>query len=348
MNNAKSYDLLLLLKRFIKASETGKRKQSNGKKITKGTIQNYYFLLQQLEQFTITEATELRLPELKRSGKRQVKANYKYWQQFYVRFTAFLYKKKLSDNYVGMLIKILRCFFNYLETEKQIYTGNSQKKFIVPKEEIPIVVISPSQLQELIHTEEDRLSDKGLLLIKDIFVFGCTVALRVSDLLTLNAYNIEDRGEGKIYLVVQSKKTNTLTRVKLPAYCIDIINRYRHHKRKTIFPLISNGHLNRKLKILFEQLGYTAPYMKYRLQQGSPVAVYKNAALKTPYRFCDMITSHTMRRTAITTMLCLGMPEYMVRQISGHAANSREFYRYVALSQQFMDEAINKVHAQLA
>jgi intergrase/recombinase len=44
-----------------------------------------------------------------------------------------------------------------------------------------------------------------------------------------------------------------------------------------------------------------------------------------------------MRRTAITNMLCLGMPEHLVRKISGHAANSKEFYRYVQLSQSFID-----------
>jgi hypothetical protein len=44
-----------------------------------------------------------------------------------------------------------------------------------------------------------------------------------------------------------------------------------------------------------------------------------------------------MRRTAITTMLSLGMPEHLVRKISGHSANSKEFFRYVALSQLYVD-----------
>lgn len=32
------------------------------------------------------------------------------------------------------------------------------------------------------------------------------------------------------------------------------------------------------------------------------------------FRFCDVASTHTMRRTAITTMLCLGMPEQFGRR----------------------------------
>ena len=50
-----------------------------------------------------------------------------------------------------------------------------------------------------------------------------------------------------------------------------------------------------------------------------------------------------MRRMAITTMLILGMSDDAVRQISWHAPNSKEFYKYVRLSQTFMDQETKKV-----
>jgi len=65
------------------------------------------------------------------------------------------------------------------------------------------------------------------------------------------------------------------------------------------------------------------------------------------YRLCDMVTTHTMRRTAIATLLSLGMPESMVRKISGHSANSKEFYRYVNYAQQFMDIESDRVFSLL-
>jgi intergrase/recombinase len=54
-----------------------------------------------------------------------------------------------------------------------------------------------------------------------------------------------------------------------------------------------------------------------------------------------------MRRTAVTTMLILGMPENVVRKISGHAVGSKAFYRYVNFAQGYMDEEIDKVHEKL-
>ena len=54
-----------------------------------------------------------------------------------------------------------------------------------------------------------------------------------------------------------------------------------------------------------------------------------------------------MRRTAITTLLNLGMTEVMVRKISGHQANSKEFYKYVNYSQPYIDTELDRVYAQL-
>jgi hypothetical protein len=54
-----------------------------------------------------------------------------------------------------------------------------------------------------------------------------------------------------------------------------------------------------------------------------------------------------MRRTAITTMLRLGMNEQAVRRISGHAPGSKEFYRYVAYSQTFLDSETDRLFDRL-
>ena len=53
-------------------------------------------------------------------------------------------------------------------------------------------------------------------------------------------------------------------------------------------------------------------------------------------------------RTAITTLLSMGVPEIMLRRISGHAANSPEFYRYVEYAQRFIDEETDRVFEKLS
>lgn len=65
-------------------------------------------------------------------------------------------------------------------------------------------------------------------------------------------------------------------------------------------------------------------------------------------RFCDVATTHTMRRTAITTMLSLGMNEQFVRKISGHSPSSKDFYRYVLWAQAYQDTETQRVFEKLS
>jgi hypothetical protein len=54
-----------------------------------------------------------------------------------------------------------------------------------------------------------------------------------------------------------------------------------------------------------------------------------------------------MRRTAITTLLILGVPENIVRKISGHAPGSKEFYKYIGLAQEYMNQEVCKAYQKL-
>jgi integrase len=83
-----------------------------------------------------------------------------------------------------------------------------------------------------------------------------------------------------------------------------------------------------------------------RAQLGKAKNITKSNA-KKQNRFCDKMSSHMMRRTAITTMLILGMPEHLVRKVSGHSHSSGSFNRYVHYAQAYIDREIDKVHKVL-
>ena len=92
--------------------------------------------------------------------------------------------------------------------------------------------------------------------------------------------------------------------------------------------------------------GFTHEVRVQRDRRGKSIEL-KTDKEKKAYRFCDIASTHTMRRTAITTMLCLGMQEQLVRKISGHAPGSKEFYRYVLWAQTYMDHEAEKVFEKL-
>ena len=340
----KIFNFFDLYDRMVIDMDRGKKLQINGNRYRKGTIAGYRYVRKNLFEFCIKRKFELRIRSVKSMTKRTLTVEKNYWKKFHRKFSDFMYKEKGAyDNYVGLHFKIIRAFFNYLLKELLIDTGGFHKQLFVPKEDIPVIVLSPERLNFLIYDKafEANLC-KRLQKIKDIFVFGCTVALRYSDLKNLKYSNILNV-DNHYYLSVRSQKTKTYTQVKLPDYAVEIVKKYRK-KSDYILPVPSATNINRYSKELIELAGWTEHIGKQREKRGELKEVVKG---KSVHRFCDLVTAHTMRRTAITTMLTLGMPEYVVRSISGHTPGSKEFFKYLSLAQVYKDREVDIMHEKL-
>lgn len=346
----KEYLLIPLFEKFIKDSYKGKRLKADGGKIKPQTIDNYVYILQYIKEYEEKYDTVLRIKVINSSNKRAFMLERNYWKKFYLQFTQFLYtQKNCFDNYVGNVIKNIRVFFNYLNREAGIQTGDYYKSFYVNKEEVPIITLMPEQLNFLINNEAfEKSLSPSLQKSKAILVFGCTVALRVSDLFSIKFTDIEQVGD-VYYLPVKTGKTGSLVRAKLPAYALPIIERFKltAKKRKTIFPPIPRTRFNNQLKEIAALAGWNQVTGKQRTKRGVVQDVNFNGMAK-PYRFCDLVSSHIMRRTAITTMLMMGMKEHVVKKISGHTTDSKSFYRYVNLVQSYLDNEMDVVFDRLA
>lgn len=331
------YEILPLLKSFIGENRRNKRTQKGGQSLTSGTKRNYLQLYKLLSSFNLRTNYPLRLKSLTKD-KRVIKMERQYYSQFYRQFTDFLYDDLGHfDNYVGHNIKMLKTFLNWVSRSKGLYFGEFYKDFYVWKEDIPIVVLDSSQLRFLITNKpfHDSLP-LHLQRAKDLFVFGCATALRVSDLLSLLNENIEII-QSQTYLSVTAKKTRKQSVIKLPDFTKEIIARNKN-RGKRLFPITSSAQFGQNVKKIGEMAGWTNPVPKIRTKRGKPITQYKNNISKSPFRFCDLLSTHTMRRTAITTMLELGMEESTVRKISGHSPGSVEFYKYVKYHQERIDQ----------
>lgn len=335
-----------LFERFINDSKRGKRLQPNGKRITAGTIKNYCYTKRLLEKFCQQKKFHLRLRLQKRLNQREHEAEKGYWKKFYRQFTTYMYKDcGYFDNYAGQNIKIIKTFFNYLNKELALGIGEFHRLFYARKEEITIFPLLPEELNFFIYNKEfETALSTRMRQVKDVFVFGCTVALRVSDLLGLQKSNLRIVA-GQHYLAVRSRKTSTDTLVKLPDYAINIVHKYSKVK-KSLLPSFHKANLNKNIKRMFEQAGFTHQLAISRERAGVAVELKKGKNSRA-FRFCDVVSTHTMRRTAITTMLCLGMPEQLVRRISGHAPHTKEFYRYVRWAQAYLDQESDKFFEKL-
>lgn len=337
----KEHNFLSLFEKFIQDSKNGKRLQPNGKRLAEGTVKNYQSTLRLLELFAEKHSLMLRIISWTRLTAREQERERNYWRKFYRNFSGYLYDTiGCYDNYAGMCFKNIKVFFNYLAKYKNLETGNVHRFFYVRKEEIAIYPLLPEELNHLIYNKEleKRLSPR-LQQAKDFFVFGCTVALRFSDLVCLQKANLRVIGE-ECYLAVQSKKTGTQSLMKLPLYAVEILNKYKR-QRKQLLPLFNNSNLNEYIKLVLEEAGFIHPVSLSREQRGKRFFLKRKGGKEV--RFCDIASTHTMRRTAISTMLCLGMKEQTVRRISGHSPNGKDFYRYVAWAQTYQDSESENV-----
>jgi site-specific recombinase XerD len=344
----KSIQLLPLLEKFISDSYKGRRLKSNGEKIKSQSIDNYKYVLKVLEDFSNDQDFELQIVILSGKNMRENKKAAIYWNRFYIKLSDYLViRRKCHDNYVGNIFKYLKVFFGYLKNKKGMNIGEFYKEFYIRKEDIPVISILPDQLRFLIHDSsfEDKLPLK-LKQTKDLFVFGCTVALRQSDLFALRYMDIRFN-QGSYYLLNKSIKTGQQTKVRLPKYAVEIIfkNKKNVKPNSKIFANISKSQLNKNIRRIAELAGWTEYVGKHRNKNGKEIELKTKHGNK--YRFCDLLSSHTMRRTAVTTMLMSGMTETVVKKISGHSASSRAFYRYVNFAQPYLDQEIDRMHSLL-
>ena len=207
------------------------------------------------------------------------------------------------------------------------------------------VVLTPEQLQFLITNKTFESSlNKYQKRAKDIFVFGCTVALRVSDLMNLKKTTVIVSND-KTFLSVFTQKTGAEVRIPLPGFAIEIVHRYRRQASKFLLPRLSVTNLNIQIKKLVKLAGWDNPLPKVISHWGRMIEL--KAADNNSWPFYKHITAHTMRRTAITTLLILGVPENIVRKISGHTPGSKEFYKYVGLAQEYLNEEVSKAYQKL-
>lgn len=332
--------------KFMAATATGRRLMPSGKKIRKSTQMQYLHVYKLLCEFESCLPQPLRIRLVHRSSLRELQREKNYWAVFFRKFCSFLYnEKKYFDYYCTGVFKVLKTFFNYLGTEKSLPVGHFHKKFRVPAEKFTPVIISPAQLRYLILDKEfEHLLKPSLQKIKDIFVFGCTVGLRFRDLMQLKKENIWHTPDG-VFITLHTRKTGAEVKIPLPEYAVAIVNKYWKKAGRFVLPGISDGRLNIQLKLLMEKAGWTESLPKIRHRRGEPVEI--KTAKGKGYRFCDHITAHTMRRTAITTLLLLGVEEQFVRRISGHAPGSREFYRYVVIAEDYLNKKVREAQKKL-
>ena len=323
----------------------GQRRTATGKKINKNTIVFYECVLKLLQEYEYQKETAIGFRLLPKQSIRINTIEKKYWLKFYNIFSKFLYSKGYSDGYVGSIWKSLKTFVRWIIKEKALPIAPVYNWFTITQTQYNPIILSVPKLQFLI---TDELYTTGLtanlIRVKDIFLAGCTLGLRFSDLMGLKKNNLITE-DGQLYIILYTIKTGSYTKIPVPDYLSTIFKTYRTNKGKFLLPQYSNARFNILIKRLGEKIGWTEQLPKYMSYKGKWVEQKKEG--NKSWQYYDHLSSHTMRRTAITTLLVLGVPEHVVRKVSGHTPGSKEFYKYVVIAQEFLNKEVQQAHKKL-
>lgn len=245
--------------------------------------------------------------------------------RFYELFRDYCYSEKDTlNNYFGKLISTLKTFLDW--SFNRNYTTNIQyKKFEAIQDNIDIICLTVEELLNLFNYnfKSDRLNHA-----KDVYCFGCFTGYRFSDIFALKSSNVFEN-----YFKSTLVKTQTVDHiVPMTLYSKKIILKYKGTIHEPL-PVISSQNLNDYIKECCEIAKINTPTTITRY-------IGKRKIEKTLPKY-KLITTHTARKTFITTSLVLGMSEVSVKKISNHKKDEH-FRKYVNVAQTYLNEEMDK------
>lgn len=281
--------------RFIGECETGKRKKKGGiTNVSSGTIKSYKGFRSQLAAYQEERLRIIHFADLT--------------IEFYNDFRLFLTDKRYSPNTVARMIKICKTICYAAEQLKLLDAGNIRSGFEVIYRDVDNVYLTDERINELYKYD---LSDRPAWeKVRDVFVVGCLTGQRISDYKRINAKMIVTLTDGNRYIKLKQEKTGNTVYIPLDCRVDDILNKYNGE-----LPKVYDQKINDHIKEIGEALGWTE-IVELEEQHGA----MEYTARK---RFCDLLKTHTARRSFATNMYKTGASLNSIMAITGHSSEQQ-------------------------
>jgi len=240
----------------------------------------------------------------------------------YLQNTEFEFNGKKQKYHIKTIkhkIITLKTFLNaatHLNINKNMQYKSTRFKAI--DEEADTIYLNADELEAL---QQADLGEGTLSKVRDLFILGSWTGLRFSDLMRLTDDDIHD---GKIYL--EQKKT--MGKVVIPIFPVfaEIWERYGRQ-----LPMqISNQKYNVYIKEACKLAGINTPVQKHMTIGGERIT--------KDYLKYELVGSHTARRSFVTNLYKMGIPDIQIMKLTGH--KSTAFLGYLRESREETAEAV--------
>lgn len=278
------------LNKFISDIRTGKRRKVDGTNYKAASITCFQNLHNTILRYQRDKRRKITWEAIDRDE--------------YNEFIGWHQKNGYSVNYTGRHIKELKSIMR-LAYEEGIHANQEYRKryFSVPKEvnkKIPLTGLEVQKLADLKLSEDYHLD-----LSRNIFLLGCYLGLRVSDLKRISPEFIVSSEQGRC-IRMKTVKTSREVIIPISSRCDRILEKYSY-----TIPRFAEQVVSRHLKILAKMIGLSEQRQR-------------------------TLSIHYSRATFAKHAFSLGIPSLMIMQITGHTSE-QAFLRYINISP---DEAL--------
>lgn len=279
-----------------------------------------YTLYQWLEKFISIKGGNKNLDTLKNWIKKTesikvVEVNYNWLQNFV--------NKKLKEGYaestIGKQVQYIKSILKFAE-QNSIKVKGDIYHYKAPSSKSISTYLSNEEL-ELIYNY--KCNNERLENVRKLFLLGCSTGLRVSDLMKVKEYSINDN-----FIEITTQKTNQTLLIPIDPRVKDFI--------PTLRPL-AHPVFNRYIKELCELAKINEPTKGY-------VRGKESKRVLGVYPKYKLISSHTMRRS-FASNLYGKVPTVVIMAITGHTTE-KSFLTYIKKPQRDFAERLKEYYLE--
>lgn len=239
--------------------------------------------------------------------------------KFYDEFVTYFTTKDYSINTIGRHVKELKIIMRAAREEGLHDNGTIEsRKFRVLTAEVENIYLTESEIKAI--AALDLSKDKHKDIARDVFLVGCYTAQRFSDYSTINEGNIRTLESGQIVIDLKQQKTGNHVVIPMRLELQTILAKYENRLPKSY-----EQKVNKFIKEVAREAGITD-----KLE----VSYIENGEKKTRIvEKCELVKTHTARRSGATNMYLAGIPTIAIMKITGHKTE-KEFMKYIKITEE--------------
>lgn len=304
--NARSRESLTdYIARYTREMEDGTRLNIHKLRYGASTIKNYKGFIIQFDEFCRAKRKRYDFGDI----------DLKFYDDFVTYFTA----KDYSINTIGRHVKELKIIMRAAREEGLHDNGTIEsRKFRVLTAEVENIYLTDSEIKAM--AALDLSANKHKETARDVFLVGCYTAQRFSDYSTINEGNIRTLDNGQQVIDLKQQKTGNHVVIPVRPELQEILDKYENRLPKSY-----EQKVNKYIKEVAREAGIT---------EKIEVSYIENGEKKTHIvEKCDMVKTHTARRSGATNMYLAGIPTIAIMKITGHKTE-KEFMKYIKITEE--------------